>query len=335
MSENGNDKYWVGFDLGGTKMQATVFDGKFKAKESERRKTKAHEGAKAGVERMIETIGRAVEKAGVAGDRIAGIGVGVPGPLDLDSGVLLESANLGWKDVELRKDLEKAFGCPAIILNDVDAGVYAEYRFGAARKARCVIGVFPGTGIGGGCIYEGKILRGRTNSCFEIGHCQVLPGGPLCGCGQRGCLEAVASRLAIAGAAAQAALRGEAPNLLKIAGAADLTEIRSRALADSIKAGDKAVERIVKDAAGGLGGGIPIAVSLVAPDVVVLGGGLVEAMPELLRSEVEEAARKHVMRSMRGSFEVVVAKLGDDATATGAAAWAQRTVTGEEREPKD
>lgn len=333
MAENNNGKYWVGFDLGGTKMQATVFDAKLKQKDSERRKTKAQEGAKAGVSRIIETISRVLERAGVAKDRVAGIGIGVPGPLDLDRGVLLESANLGWKDVKLKEELEKAFGCPAVVLNDVDAGVYAEYRFGAAKKARCVVGVFPGTGIGGGCIYEGKILRGKTSSCFEFGHCQVQPGGALCGCGQRGCLETLASRLAISAAAAQAAFRGEAPNLLKLAGGANLMEIRSRTLAEAIKAGDKAVERIVKDAAEWLGVGISIAVSLVAPDVVVLGGGLVEAMPDLLRSEVEEAARRHIMKSMRASFEVVVAKLGDDATATGAAAWAQLSITGEE--PKD
>ena len=333
MAENYSGKYWVGFDLGGTKMQAILFDSKLKPKDSERRKTKGQEGAKAGVDRIIETISRILERAGIPKDRLAGIGVGVPGPLDLERGILLESANLGWKDVTLKDDLEKAFGCQAVIINDVDAGVYAEYRFGAAKKARCAIGVFPGTGVGGGCVYEGKILRGKKNSCFEFGHCQVQPGGALCGCGQRGCLETLASRLAISAAAAQAALRGEAPNLLRIAGGANLAERRSRALAESLKAGDKAVERIVKDAAEWLGVGISIAVSLIAPDVVVLGGGLVEAMPELLRSEVEEAARSHTMRSMRNSFEVVEAELGDDATATGAAAWAQRSITGEE--PKD
>lgn len=335
MAETDNGKYWVGFDLGGTKMQATVFDSKFKVRGSERRKTKAQEGAKAGLERMAETIVRALEQGNVARNKLGGIGVGVPGPLDLDRGVLLESANLGWKDVELKKELEKTFGCPVLVLNDVDAGVYGEYRHGAAKKARCVIGVFPGTGIGGGCIYDGKILRGKTNSCFEIGHCQVLQNGPLCGCGQRGCLEAVASRLAISAAAAQAVVRGDAPNLARIAGGADLADIRSRALWEAIQAGDKAVERIVKDAAAWLGVGVAIAVNLVAPDVVVLGGGLVEAMPDLIRSEVEESARRHVMKAMRNGFEVVTAKLGDDATATGAAAWAQRTVTGEEREEKD
>jgi len=330
MAENNNGKYWVGFDLGGTKMQATVFDSKLKPKAGERRKTKAQEGARAGVNRIIETISRVLEQAEVPKDRVAGIGVGVPGPLDLDRGILLESANLGWKDVTLKDDLAKAFGCPTVILNDADAGVYGEYRFGAAKKARCVVGVFPGTGIGGGCIYEGRILRGKTASCFEFGHCQVQPDGAICGCGQRGCLETVASRLAIAGAAAQAALRGEAPNLLRLAGGANLTEMRSRVLAESIKAGDKVVERIVKDACEWLGVGLATAVNLVAPEVVVLGGGLVEAMPELFRREVEESARRRVIKSLRGSFEVAVARLGDDASATGAAAWAQYSITGEE-----
>jgi glucokinase len=285
------------------------------------------------VNRIIETIGRVLERADVAKDRVAGIGVGVPGPLELDRGILLESSNLGWKDVKLKEELEKAFGCPAVILNDADAGVYGEYRFGAARKARCAVGVFPGTGIGGGCIYDGKILRGKTGSCFEFGHCQVQPGGAICGCGQRGCLETVASRLAISADAAQAALRGEAPNLLRLAGGANLTEIRSRILAEAIKAGDKSVERIIRDACEWLGVGVSIAVNLLAPDVVVLGGGLVEAMPELFRSGVEESARKHLMKTMRDTFEVSVAKLGDDAAVTGAAAWAQLSVTGTAGDP--
>ncbi len=176
---------------------------------------------------------------------LRGIGLGSAGPLDLDEGIILDAPNLGWKDVKIKSILEKEFGCPAVVLNDVDAGVYGEYRFGAARSSRCAVGVFPGTGIGGGCVYDGKILRGKTNSCMEIGHIQVVPDGPRCGCGLQGCLEAVASRLAISAAAAQAAYRGQAPHLLDIAGTS-LDEIRSGALADAIAAGDTVVESIVR-----------------------------------------------------------------------------------------
>ena len=319
-------KHWVGFDLGATKMLAVVFNAKSEAIGEKRRKTKAAEGGESGLDRIRTTIEQALQEAHISAGDLAGIGIGTPGPLDLEKGVMLESPNMGWDRMPLRKTLEKDFGCPVAVMNDVDAGVFGEYRFGAAQGARCVVGVFPGTGIGGGCVYEGGIIRGKTNSCFEIGHMQVMSDGPLCGCGQRGCLEAVASRLAIAAAAAAAAARGEAPNLLKEAGT-DLGNIRSSALAKAIAGGDKVVEQIVRDAARWLGIGIANVVNLMAPDIVVLGGGLVEAMPGIFRDEVRQVARGRVMPAFRDDFEVVVGKLGDNAAAAGAAAWARESAS--------
>ena len=285
MAISPKDRRWIGFDLGGTKMLAVVFDDEFKALGRERKKTRAEDGVGAGVDRIANTIEAALKEANSSRENVAGIGIGCPGPIDLDRGVLVDAPNLGWEDVPLRKKLEEAFDCPVVVLNDVDSGVYGESRFGAARKSRCVIGVFPGTGIGGGCVYEGRILRGKVTSCFEIGHCQVQPGGPICGCGQRGCLEAVAGRLAISAAAAVAAMRGEAPHLLKATGT-NLADIRSNELAAAIKDGDKIVEKIVRDAAKWLGVAIANTINLLAPDTVLLGGGLVEAMPDLFRDTV-------------------------------------------------
>jgi glucokinase len=307
------NEYWIGFDLGGTKMMALVYDASFRPIVRRRRKTKGHEGADSGLLRIISTIDEALGEAQLDRSAVRGIGVGSAGPLDLDEGVILDAPNLGWKDVKIKAALEKEFGCPAAILNDVDAGVYGEYRFGAGRDSRCLVGVFPGTGIGGGCVYDGKILRGRTNSCMEIGHIQVMPDGPLCGCGLHGCLEAVASRLAIAGAAAQAAYRGLAPHLLEIAGT-DLDNIRSGA-------GDTVIETIVRTAAGHMGTALASVVHLLAPDCVVLGGGLVEAMPRLIVDAVTESARQKLLPSFVDSFSVQPAELGDDSTAMGAAAW--------------
>ena len=322
MANDKKNRLWVGFDLGATKMLAKIYDDAFRELGRSKSKTKANLGMDAGLERIVGTIRKALEAAGVSGKNVAGIGIGSPGPLDLDKGILLSPPNLGWANAPLKETLAKAFKCSAAVLNDVDAGVYGEYKQGAARKARCVIGVFPGTGIGGGCVYEGRIIRGKDLSCFEIGHCRVQPDGPLCGCGRRGCLEAVASRLAISSAAAAAAYRGEAPHLLEAAGT-DLTKVRSSVLARSIKAGDKSVEQIVRQAATWLGVGIASAINLMSPDIVVLGGGLVEAMPKLFLEEVDRSARNHVMPAFEKDFKVVVAELGDDAVAVGAAAWAR------------
>jgi len=315
---------WVGFDLGGSKMAAAVYDHAFALKARSKRRTEGGKGTtKEGLERVVETIRMALKKADLKEGQLSGVGIACPGPLDLERGVLLESPNLGWTDAPLKETLEKAFKVPSVVLNDVDAGLFGEALFGAARGARCAVGIFPGTGIGGACVYEGRILRGRRMSCMEIGHIQVLPQGPLCGCGQRGCLETVAARLVIAQACAAAAFRGEAPALLALAGC-DLAEIRSGVLAKAIEEGDKVVRDIVTEAARWIGIATAGIVNLLAPEVVVLGGGLVEAMPGIFKDEVERAASERVMPSFVGTFKVKVAQRGDDAALMGAAAWARQ-----------
>src|ERR1043166_1877693 len=200
--------YRIGFDLGGTKMMAAVFDKNFNIVGTRRKKTKDGGGARSGLKRIVETIEEALEASPADHRKLEGIGVGCPGVLDLDRGVVLQAPNLGWRNVPLKKELERVFGCPAVIANDVDAGTYGEYRFGAAKNARCVLGVFPGTGIGGACLYNGQLIPRRVNSCMEIGHLHMQPKGRLCGCGRRGCLETVASRMAISSECAEAAYRG-------------------------------------------------------------------------------------------------------------------------------
>ena len=312
---------WVGFDLGGTKMMATVYDHAFKPLASAKAKTPVSAGPQTVQVRIRETIAAALKEAQVPARGLAGIGVGCPGVLDLDKGLILEAPNLGWKRVPLQALLAGWFHCRVVLSNDVDAGTYGEWRFGAGRGARTLVGVFPGTGIGGGCVYEGKLLRGKTGSAMEIGHLPVRENGRLCGCGRRGCLEALAGRLAISAEVAQASFRGEAPYLAENGGS-DLKKLKSGLLAKAIKAGDAAVERIVRDAMRLMGRAIGGVVNLLAPDVVVLGGGLVEAMPRLALDEVRIGLQETARVSFAKQVKVVEAALGDDATTLGAAALA-------------
>jgi glucokinase len=325
MAANGK-KYWAGFDLGGTKMFVTVFDQHFTPLAVKRKKTKGYEGMEAGLSRMVKTVQQACEEAQIEPAALTGIGVGCPGPLDLKKGILKEAANLGWSNVPVRKTLQDAFGCPVVLGNDVDVGVLGEYHSGAGKGAHGVLGIFPGTGIGAGFVYEGKVLRGKNSSCLEFGHIQIQPQGPLCGCGKYGCLEAVASRLAIAGEAVKAAYRGQAPALLEACGM-DLSKVRSGALKKAIDGGDQVVEQIVRDGARWLGTGVAIMVNLLAPDIVILGGGLVEALPDLFKKNVTEAANTRVMPGYRNTFTVKTAELGDDAGVTGAALMARDEIT--------
>lgn len=317
----------VGFDLGGTKMLAVVFDEKMKPIGRRRRKTRGgNDKESVRLERVSETIEQALEDAGVQVDQVNGIGAGVPGPLDLDKGIILEAPNLGWKDVNLRRFLSEKFGCPAVICNDVDAGVFGEYTSGAAKGERCVLGVFPGTGIGGGCVYEGRIFRGRKASCMEVGFLQMATEGPTAGIGPVGTLEGLASRLAIAAEAAKAVYRGQAPKLRQIAGT-DLAAIRSSALARAIEQGDTVIEEIVRRAAEQVGRGIGSLINILAPDVVVLGGGLVEAMPKLYQEGVRTGIRRNVLPSLADVARVKISELGDLASATGAAALVRQFIS--------
>jgi len=311
--------YWLGIDVGATKILAVVYDQDFNMLGSKKRKTKVELGQDAVVERVLKTGHNALNDAEINADQLSGVGIGCPGALDLVTGTVVVTNNLSWKNVPIQKILEKAFGVPVAVTNDVDAGTLGEYVHGAGKGARSVLGIFPGTGIGGGFVYEGKILHGRNSSCMEVGHIQVLPEGPLCGCGRNGCLEAVAGRLAISTAAAAAVLRGQAPWLQEMVGS-DPVNIRSGALASAVENGDAVIEKLIVDSCNHIGVVLGGLVNLLAPDIIVIGGGLAEAMPDLYKKSVWSAMKPKVMDALKGTCEIKIAELKDHAAALGAAA---------------
>lgn len=302
-------------------MLAQVFDEHYQVLGQAKQKTHGARGRTAGLKRMVEVLTAALQDADVDPSRLVGIGVGCPGPIDPSLGKIIEAPNLGWMNVPVQSHLHKAFGVPVTICNDVDAGVYAEYRVGAARGARSAVGIFPGTGIGGGAVFNGHLLQGTRLSCMEIGHIPLYP--ETSGHGENGStLEEECSRLRIAADAARAAYRGQAPHLLSECGT-DISKITSGALARAIAAGDTEIERIVRRAASLLGCGVATVVHLLAPDVIVLGGGLVEAMPKLYLETVRESAKRRVLAPYRKALRIVTAALSEGAVAMGAAAWAR------------
>ncbi|MEL7499674.1 MAG: ROK family protein [Planctomycetota bacterium] len=326
MTNNAEGKFWIGFDLGGTKMLACVYDAEFNRVGKARKKTKGYEGVDAGLQRINNVIADAMKDADVEASQIGGLGIGCPGPLDFERRRLRMAPNLGWEDVPIAESIESKFGFPVTLANDVDAGVFGEYKFGAGKGARCVFGIFPGTGVGGGCVYEGKLFRGTNCTCMEVGHIPMVPEGRLDGAGNAGTLESVASRLSIASDAAAAAYRGQAPALREAEGT-DLADIRSGALADSVKNGDQAVIDIINKASRHLAMSVVTVVHLLAPDVIVFGGGLIEAMPGLMLPLIEKTAKERVLPTFRDVFTIREAELGDDAGVLGCAALAHQTVT--------
>jgi glucokinase len=312
------DRFVVGVDLGGTKILALVVDKQFAVVGRAKKSTKAQEGVAHVHDRIVAAVIEACRGAGLDPKALAGVGVGSPGPLDPATGVIIDSPNLGWHNYPLREKLQQALGVPVAVDNDANLGTLSEQRLGAARGKQHVVGIFAGTGIGGGLVLNGQLFYGASGAAGEIGHIVMNPDGPLCGCGNRGCLEAIASRSAIAGEAAVAAVRGHAPHLLAACGG-DVTKVRSGDLAEAIQAGDQAIETIVRRAARYIGIAIGSLVNLLSPDCVVLGGGMVEAMEDIFLAEAREALKHHAMPYLAQRVEIMPARLGDDAVALGAA----------------
>lgn len=322
------DALVVGIDLGGSKMLATVYRGA-RSLGSAKRSTRPTAGADGLAADLIGAVEDAL--AAVKGERPApaAIGVGAPGPIDGRSGTLVGPPNLGVSNFPIGRRLREAFGVPVVVENDVSAGTYGEHRYGAARGRRHVIGVFPGTGIGGGLVLDGCLYRGARGNAGEVGHMIVQLGGPMCGCGQYGCLEAVASRSAIArDLIAQAAI-GRVPSVAAKAGT-DVRAVRSKMIARVLAAGERAGVELLERAAERLGIGLANCVNLLNPEMVVLGGGLVEKLGGWLVDRAADSMRRHALPALAEGVEVVAAALGDEAVVRGAAALAQESLA---REP--
>jgi len=307
----------VGFDLGGTKMVARIFSESYEPIARAKTRVRAHLGSEQLIDDIVQTVHKALKKANLGLDEVIGLGIGVPGPVDSDGSIVF-APNLSIEDFPMQRRLEKALDIPIAIDNDVNLGLFGEIHFGAARGARDVLGVFPGTGIGGALVIGGILHRGASGAAGEIGHTIVLPDGPRCGCGKRGCLEALYSRSAISAHAAVLSMRGAAPYLAEHVGT-DPREIRSGALARAIEHGDLAVQDLVEHAARGIGRGISGILNAVSPEMVLLGGGLVEALPGLFVEQVSRGISETTVTCIAEKIEVVCASLGDDAVVMGAA----------------
>ena len=311
----------IGFDLGGTKMFAVVFDDNFKVLGSARVPTEGHRGPKDGMKRIAATAQDAMKDAGIKAKDIRGFGIGCPGVVDFEKGILRRAVNIGWEDVKVASYLGEKLGVDVTVLNDVDAGTYAEYAMGAGKGARSLLGIFPGTGVGGGFVYEGKILRGRAASCMEIGNVR-LAGTTLEGAMHEPVrLEALAGRLGVAAACATEAARGGAPSIMEKAGT-DIKAIKSGTISRAIDGGEDAIARIMERSVHYLGLGAAAVVDLLAPDTIVLGGGLPEKMPDLYTKGLKKSIEAHAQPALAKGVKVVIAELGDYAVVKGAASYA-------------
>lgn len=318
-------KHILGIDLGGTKVMAAVFDAEGNIVSRARAKTEAWRDDEMVFQTVARTAEQAVAGAGLNRGDLGAVGIGAPGPLDPETGVIIESANMKLRNFPLGPRLAEAFGCPAFVDNDVNAGTYGEYRAGAGRGARHLLGVFIGTGIGGGIIADGALFHGFNKNAGEIGHIILAIDGPRCGCGNRGCMEALASRIAMTRDLRKAVKRGE-KTTLKDKLKQDTELVSGGDLGRAYRAGDKLVIKVMNRAAEVIGIGIGSLVNVLSPEIVVLGGGVVEAMTDEFIDRIERAMRDIAFDFAAKNVRVVRAALGDDAGVIGAAMLAREAV---------
>lgn len=312
--------FWIGFDLGGTKMLACVLDKDYQVLGTARKSTNGSDGQAKGRKKILNAIHEAIAAANVNPKGLQGIGIGCPGLVNPEKGILINAPNLGWNNVQLGEMLRGVFKKPVTVLNDVDAGTFGEYKLGAGVGSRSLLGVFPGTGVGAGFVYDGKIIMGRGVSAMELGMI-YLPGTHL-GSPHEGTvmLEDLTSRLALASQAGVACYRGQLPELDKKT-QGNLREIRSKALANAFRSGDEAGMIMFRNSIRYLGMGVAAVVNLLAPDHITLGGGLVEEMPQLYVNLLKEEVARFAVAGLTKNIKYSVAKLGGTAVAVGSVAW--------------
>ena len=325
-SEGPGDKKWiVGVDLGGTNIVVGVMpieggDGEVLALKSV--PTEAQRGAKYVVDRIVGLIHEArndvlSQQGGTEAD-FAGIGIGSPGPLDRETGTVINTPNLGWRNFPLRDLIANGAGMPATLDNDANCATYGEWWLGAGRDVDNLIGLTLGTGIGGGIVLNGEVFHGVSDAAGEFGHMTIEVNGRKCKCGNYGCLEAYASGPAMALRAVEGIESG-AESLLPALVNGRLEDITAATVYEAIVLGDPYANEVMRETAKFLGAGIGSLINLLNPEMVVIAGGVTRAGDHLfvpLRAEV----RRRAFRSAEERCQIVSGQLPGTAGVIGAAA---------------
>lgn len=323
MPENPKSDLLIGIDLGGTKILAGVFTPQLKLLQTAKLTTKSSRGFDAVVDRIARCVRDAVDEADLSLKQIKAIGIGAPGAVDPDSGEVIFAPNLDWKDAPLKKELEKLLDVPVFAENDTNLCTLGVHEVELKGKPRNMIGVFLGTGIGGGIVLDGKLYGGFNRTAGEVGHMVIQVGGPVCGCGNKGCFEALASRTAIFREVLRHIKDGEKTVLTEMLGD-NLEDMKSGDLRKAIKRGDKLVEKIVEEAAEYTGIAIANLINIFNPEVIVLGGGVIDALEDEMMAIIVETAFDYAMPGTTKGIEIVASKLGDHAGITGGAVLAKQ-----------
>jgi glucokinase len=312
---------YVGVDVGGTNIAAALVRESGEVVARGKRRTPQEGTPGQSLEQILGAIDDVLGEAKVAADGLTGIGLGIAGPVEPETGRVVKTPNMNLGGLQVVAPVEERFGVPAALGNDVNVGTLGEWWLGAARGARSAFGIFVGTGIGGGLIIDGKLVTGARNAAAEVGHMVMELDGPLCGCGNRGCFEAMASRTAIERDIREAIDSGRESAIAELLDG-DLSRVKSGALKKALAAGDGLVTEVMNHACEVLGYACLSVQHLIDPEVIVLGGGVVEACGDFVMPIVEKILREDPFLGGQPGGRVVESQLGDDAGVLGAVALA-------------
>ncbi|MGE3108338.1 MAG: ROK family protein [Phycisphaerales bacterium] len=314
-------KPFVGIDLGGTNMQIGVVDKSGVVLGRARKKTNADQGKDRVIERLVEGVQEACTQAGTTAAQLGGLGIGAPGAVDPNLGVVLEAVNLRWNDVPLAKILKSKLSTPVYVENDVNVAVYGEWKHGSGRGATDILGIWMGTGVGGGLVLNSALYSGAFFTAGEIGHTTLFPGAAM---GTRS-LEQNCSRTAVADRIIRL-IRSNYPSSLAPT-VMEEGQIKSKAIAEAFRSGDELTIRVIDEVAVLVGIAAANVVTLLSLPRVILGGGLTEAIGKPLVSLVKKTVREYAFPDRCKQVEVLASELEDDAGLIGAAMLAREQLS--------
>lgn len=319
----------VGVDMGGTSLRAVVVNSENKILAVEKNPTPVGKKPDALIEDIAAEVIDALEAAGLRRSDLRAVSVGAPGAVNPQKGIVYEAPNLGWKDVPLGPKLSDLLGVPVLIENDVNVGTVGEHALGAGRGTSDLVGIFIGTGIGGGIISAGKLYEGARGAAAEVGHMTLLIDGPRCGCGKRGCAEALASRTAMEREVRAAIKQGAKSCVLELMKERNKERMTSSIIVRALKKKDRVMRGVLRQTQYYLGILVASVVNMMDPQCVVIGGGVAERLQEDFVGPIRKTARKYFLcQRDAAKVKIVAARLGDNAGALGAVVLARQRLCG-------
>ncbi len=304
------ESYNICLDVGGTKVLGAIFNEKDEIIYRLKKRSKSGGEGSADVEKVIvDVVEEMIRESGIDRSKLNAVASCAPGVIDQDKGIVLFTPNLPWRNYDMAGAMREKFGVPFYVGNDVNLGVLGEYHYGAARGYKNIVGFFVGTGLGGGLILNGSLYTGNQFKAAEYGHMILDPEGPLCNCGQRGCLEAFSSKMGMSAYIRQQISRGRESMMSE---AVQDGVFRSKKLKKALAAGDKVAEEAVDRACHYLAVATGNMINTFSPDLILYGGGVIEAMGDLFLNKILSEVDRYCMPQIRSTVEIKTASLGDD-----------------------